>query len=122
MLGIEGATIQSDPKLRLAKVNPSSVWWIDFPEQWKPSSPWHDRRVRLAATLAVDKQAMNEAERLGFSRLTGSIIPSVMDFAPLIDPDRYDAPRANRLLAEAGYPNGFDPGDLTRLPPSPTSG
>src|SRR2546427_12276029 len=81
MVGVEGQTIQSDSKLRLAKVNPSSVWWIDFPEQWKPSSPWHDRRVRLGAILAVDKQAMNEAERLGFSRLTGSIIPSVMDLA-----------------------------------------
>src|SRR6267143_3164624 len=64
MVGLEAATIQSDPRLRLAKVNPSSVWWLDFPEQWKPSSPWHDRRVRLAATLAVDKHAMNEAERL----------------------------------------------------------
>jgi peptide/nickel transport system substrate-binding protein len=122
MVGLEAATIQSDPKLRLAKVNPSSVWWLDFPEQWKQSSPWHDRRVRLAATLAVDKQAMNEAERLGFSRLTGSIIPSVMEFALRIDPYPYDAPRAKRLLAEAGYPSGFDAGDLTPQPPFTTMG
>ena len=122
MVGLEALTIQSDPRLRLAKVNPSSVWWLDFPEQWKPGSPWHDRRVRLAAALAVDKQAMNEAERLGFSRLTGSIIPSVMEFALRLDPYPYDAPRAKRLLAEAGYPNGFDAGDLTPQPPFTTMG
>src|SRR5712671_1734418 len=39
MVGLEAVTIQSDPRLRLAKVNPSSVWWLDFPEQWKPGSP-----------------------------------------------------------------------------------
>ena len=81
MVGLEAATIKADPKLRLAKVIPPATWWMEYPEQWNPKSPWSDRRVRLAATLAVDKQGLNEAERLGFSRLTGSIIPGVMDFA-----------------------------------------
>src|SRR6267143_5505164 len=67
MVGVEAATIKADPKLRLVKVIPPAVWWLDFPEQWNPKSPWYDRRVRLAATMAVDKQALNEAERLGFS-------------------------------------------------------
>ena len=66
MVGVEAATIKADPKLRLARVIPTAVWWMEFPEQWNPKSPWADRRVRLAATMAVDKQAVNEAERLGF--------------------------------------------------------
>ena len=122
MVGVEGATIAADPKLRLVRVIPSAVWWLEFPEQWNPKSPWRDRRVRLAANLAVDKHAINDAERLGFSRLTGSIIPSVMEFALRIDPFPHDPTHARRLLADAGYPNGFDAGDLTPLPPFTTMG
>src|SRR3989442_8781425 len=72
--------------------------------------------------MAIDKQAVNQAERLGFSRLTGSIIPSVMDFALRIEPHPYEPTHAKRLLAEAGYPNGFDAGEVTPLPPFTTMG
>jgi peptide/nickel transport system substrate-binding protein len=118
MIGVEGETVKADPKLRLAQVISSATWWLDFPEQWsKTKSPWHDRRVRLAANMAIDRQAINQAERLGYSRLTGSIIPSVMDYALRIEPHPYDPTHAKRLLADAGYPNGFDAGDLTPVPP-----
>ena len=122
MVGVEAATVKADPRLRLAKVISSATWWVEFLEQWKPRSPWHDRRVRLAANLAIDKQGINDAERLGFSRLTGSIIPGVMEFALRIEPYPYDVPQARRLLAEAGYPNGFDAGDINPLPPFSTMG
>ena len=102
MVGVEAATIKADPKLRLARTIPPAVWYVEFPEQWNPKSPWADRRVRLAANMALDRQAINEAERLGYSRLTGSIIPSVMDFALRIEPHPYDPTHAKRLLAVAG--------------------
>ncbi|MGH8059683.1 MAG: ABC transporter substrate-binding protein [Candidatus Entotheonellia bacterium] len=122
MIGDEARAIQADPRLRLAQVIPSSAWLVEFPEQWDPTSPWHDQRVRLAANLALDRQVINDAERLGFARLTGSIIPSVLEFALRLEPFPYDPARAKRLLAEVGYPNGFDAGDLTPLPPFTTIG
>ena len=93
------------------------IFWLDFPEQWDPKSPWADKRVRLATSMALDRQALNEAETLGLSRPTGSIVPREFDLALPFDPHPYDPARAKKLLAEAGYPNGFDAGELTPFPP-----
>jgi len=93
------------------------IFWLDFPDQWDPKSPWADKRVRLAASLAVDRQALNEAETLGLSRPVGSIVPRDFDFALPFDPPPLDPRRAKQLLAEAGYPNGFEAGELTPFPP-----
>jgi peptide/nickel transport system substrate-binding protein len=108
---------KADPKLTLAPVYPPNATWINFVEQWDVKSPWHDVRVRQAANHAIDHQALNEAETLGLSKLTGSIIPRAMEFALPIDPPRHDPEQAKKLLAEAGYPRGFEAGDLTPLPP-----
>jgi peptide/nickel transport system substrate-binding protein len=102
MIGDEAQAIKADPKLRLVDVISAATWWLEFPEQWDSKSPWHDARVRLAANLAIDKQTINEVERMGLSRLTGSIIPSALDFTLRLEPVPYDPTRAKRLLAEAG--------------------
>ena len=117
MIGDEGLAVKADPNLRLASVISPAVWYLEFPGQWDAKSPWHDQRVRLAANLAIDRQAINEAERMGLGRPTGSIIPRSMEFALPLEPVPYDPARAKRLLAEAGYPNGFDAGDFNPAPP-----
>jgi peptide/nickel transport system substrate-binding protein len=113
----EAAALQEDPKLRLVHAHTGITAWVEFPGQWDPASPWHDRRVRLAANLAIDKQALSEALGLGLDRPTGSIIPRAFEFALPLEPFPYDPVQAKRLLAEAGYPHGFDAGDLTPFPP-----
>jgi len=73
--------------------------------------------VRLAAITAVDQRSLNEAENLGASRPTGSMVPRKFEFALSLEPYAYDPAKAKKLLAEAGYPNGFDAGDLYPYPP-----
>ena len=109
--------IRKTSGLRLAAPLLYGMYWLDFLEQWDTKSPWHDRRVRLAASLAMDRKAINQAEMLGLGKEAGSFVPPEFDFALKIDPPPYDPKRAKQLLAEAGYPNGFEGGDLTPLPP-----
>ena len=109
--------VRRTPGLRLMAVRSNALFFLDFRDQWNPASPWRDQRVRLAASLAIDRAALNQAEQLGYAGLTGNIVPRSMEYALPIDPDPYDPARAKRLLAEAGYPQGFDGGELTIAPP-----
>jgi peptide/nickel transport system substrate-binding protein len=109
--------VKRAPGLRLAAARPPGVVFLDLPEQWDPKSPWADRRVRLAASYALDRNALNQAETLGLSRPTGGLIPRVLEFARPYEPPAYDPAQSRKLLAEAGYPSGFDAGDLTPFPP-----
>ena len=112
--------VKSTPGLKLAANLAGVTQWIDFgPQQWDPKSAWHDRRVRLAAAMAIDRNAINQAETLGFSRPAASIIASRLEFAWSPPPYRYDPAQARKLLAEAGYPNGFQAGDLAGETSSP---
>src|SRR5439155_7887794 len=107
---------------RLAAPLVSGAFWIELPEQWDPKSPWADQRVRLAASHAIDRAAINQAEMLGFGRLTGNFVPRIFQFAVAMEPHAYDPAKAKKLLAEAGYPNGFDAGDFYPFPPYDSMG
>ncbi|MBI3328636.1 MAG: ABC transporter substrate-binding protein, partial [Nitrospinae bacterium] len=112
LLGPAAEEVRRDPRLRLVPVSTAANQWVDFFSQWDPKSPWHDVRVRLAANHAIDRRAIVEAESLGHSRATGSIVPREFEFALPIEPYAYDPERAKQLLREAGYPNGFDAGEI----------
>ena len=104
--------LQRTPGLALKPAVIQGTFWLYFPDQWDPKSPWHDRRVRQAASLAVDRPSINQALTLGHSRLTNSIIPSMFDFFWAPPAPVHSAARAKALLAEAGHPNGFDAGEF----------
>lgn len=118
--GPEAEGIRSDPRMQVVASKHASIFWIEFPDQWEAKSPWHDERLRLAVNLALDRQRINEAACLGFCPPAGVIVPRVMDFALQVEAPVYDPQKAKRLIAEAGYPSGFDAGEFAAIPGFPT--
>jgi peptide/nickel transport system substrate-binding protein len=120
--GPDAESVTRDRRLALAATRHASAMWIEFADQWNPKSPWHDRRVRLAVNHALDRRTISETACLGYCPALGIIVPPVMDFALQVEPPRYDPQQAKQLLAEAGYPTGFDAGDFTPLTGFSTAG
>src|SRR4029077_11530812 len=120
--GEVGESIRNDPKLKLVFSGGIGTFFIDFFDMWDPKSPWADQRVRKAASLAIGRQALSDADTLGASKPNGHVVLKRFQYAPALAPDPYDPVQAKKLLAEAGYPNGFDAGDLTPVPPYFASG
>ena len=114
--GPEAENVTRDTRLSLVATRHASAMWIEFADQWDAKSPWHDRRVRLAVNHALDRKAISETACLGYCPSIGVIVPPVMDYALQVEPPQYDPQKAKQLLAEAGYPHGFDAGDFTPLP------
>jgi len=106
--GTAAEDVRRTPGLTLKPVQFYGEQWLLFTDQWDPKSLWADRRVRLAVNHAIDRQAINQSLTLGFSRMTGSIIPRDFEFAWPAPPYPYDPRKAKRLLTEAGYPQGFE--------------
>ena len=109
--------VKRDPTLKLAFSGGIATYYLDFLDMWDAKSPWADRRVRLAAGYAIDRKGLSQAETVGASPPVGSIVPKTFEFALPIEPQPYDPAKAKQLLAEAGYPGGFDAGDLHPWPP-----
>jgi len=117
--GISGelvARIQSNPKLMLAPVL-SGNWWIEFPGFQDPNNPFHDKRVRQAVSLAVDREAINQAECAGLGRVDGNWINDDVEYAIDWPQWEHNVAKAKQLMAAAGHPNGFKVDWLTPAPP-----
>src|SRR5213082_3003578 len=51
--------IQRTAGLTLKPVATPAAFWLSFADQWNAQSPWHDERVRKAASLAIDRVSIN---------------------------------------------------------------
>jgi peptide/nickel transport system substrate-binding protein len=90
-------------------VTPSmSVMSVVFITERPDPAPLRDLRVRQALNYAVDRETIARTLLRGLGRPAGQPAPSVsFGHDPTLEPYPYDPARAQRMLAEAGYANGF---------------
>ena len=104
--------VMADPKLRWNR-NFTAPWWLTFPGYNEPDSPFHDKRVRQAVSLAINRQFLVRQETQDIGIPWGNWISTEIrdalrgDGKDLPVPE-YDPEKAKQLLAQAGFPNGFD--------------
>jgi peptide/nickel transport system substrate-binding protein len=80
--------------------------WIEGTKPLK--KPLDDKRVRQAIAMSIDKARILKLTRGGYGSVATGPVPPVYDDAlPPADNVKYNPERAKKLLAEAGYPNGF---------------
>lgn len=71
-------------------------------------APFNDKRVRQAVNYAINKEAYIAVVKNGLSSAASSIIGPATQHYKGNDPYPYDPEKAKELLAEAGYPDGFE--------------
>jgi peptide/nickel transport system substrate-binding protein len=71
-------------------------------------NPFKDVRVRKAISMAINRQGIVERVMEGTALPASNLVaPQVFGYAAALKPEPFDADGAKKLLADAGYPNGF---------------
>ena len=105
--------IKIDPKLSLLSLPGLNIGYLAYNTQKKP---FDDKRVRQALNMALDKKAILDAVYGGAGQPAKNLLPPIMwGYNDSITDYPHDPAAAKKLLAEAGYPDGFD-ADLWAMP------
>lgn len=97
--------LSSDPKIQIEKVDMVVEGQVYLNVTKKPFS---DVRVRQALNYAVNKEALCKVVYHGYCKPATGIAPVGIDYAKQFGVWPYDIKKAKELLAQAGYPNGFE--------------
>ncbi len=108
----EAAKLLGDPNVNIVSYPISRIYYIAFNNlSTGIGQPTEDPKVRLAMNYAVDRQAIVDALFEGHATLAdGWIGPDELGHDDSLGPYPYDPELAKEMLAEAGYPDGFEIG------------
>lgn len=97
--------LKNNPDVVVDEVPAGAYWYIGLNLNREILS---DVRVRQAIAMAVNRDNVAQAAAFGNAQPTQDPIPSSSTWAFDYAPYEYDPAAAQALLAEAGYPDGFD--------------
>jgi peptide/nickel transport system substrate-binding protein len=112
--------LKKDERVSIAQVVSNRVIYLHL-DHWRDDSPFvkakdggairnplRDRRVRVAISKAIDRDAIVERVMEGLAIKAGQLLPEgFFGVSPKLKPMAFDPEGAKKLLAEAGVPNGF---------------
>ena len=103
-------TVESQPDLALVPIASYRIYQIGLSSLPQHKSPLQNKLVRQALNYAVDKKAIIDALFFGKAKsLSGQVLrQEQLGFNPDVKDYPYDPEKAKALLAEAGYPDGFE--------------
>jgi len=113
-------TLEKDSKLAVVKIDTVYIFNMELDLREKapqitakdgsalPQNPLRDPRVREAIDLAIDRPALAEVAMEGMGKPVNQLVtPSIFGYNKSLPERKVDIARAKKLLADAGYPNGF---------------
>ena len=102
-----------DPNINLLQREGLNVGYLAYNTR---KEPYGDPRVRKALNMAIDKQSIIDAvfQSAGVAAIN-PIPPTIWSYNDAIKDDPFDPEGAKKLLAEAGFPNGFET-DIWAMP------
>ena len=115
------ARIRSEPTISMYSKTSHRLIYL-FPDTAREKSPFitdrdgkpldknplQDLRVRTAISMAINREAIKDRVMEGLSEPTGNLVSGkLFGYNPALKVMKYDPDGAKKLLAEAGYPNGF---------------
>jgi dipeptide transport system substrate-binding protein len=105
--------IRKDPNVQVLEQPGLNVGYLSFNTTKKP---FDDVRVRKAVSMAINKKAIIDGVYLSTGvAAKNPIPPSMWSYNDAVKDDPYDPEAAKKLLAQAGFPDGF-PTDLWAMP------
>jgi peptide/nickel transport system substrate-binding protein len=108
--------VKKNPKLMLAPVL-SGTFWLELVGFQDPKSPFHDKRVRQAISLAINRAAINDAESGGLGKVSGNWINNDVQYGLEWPELEFNLEKARQLMRDAGFAKGFTVDWLTPLAP-----